>query len=238
MNLYQKLAGVRGLAYAVKKNREGYGYNYADITDILAKVTAGMKKYNVSLIPTIVPGTMTATPVEIEKTKPDKTGRLITTKKLETQVNAEMIFKWVDDETGEFMEVPWVLVARQEDPSQAFGSALTYCTRYFLTSYFQIAQPETDVDTYITKQKQAEEAEAKAINEGILTEFDGIVKEFLLENSEKKDKVKEFITHYTKAKDKEGNPNYKKITNAAVSAKMLSDFKETFIKNTDEGKEE
>ena len=57
LNLIQKLAKIRAISDVVAKEKRGYNYSYADITTILAKITAGMKKYGVSLIPQIVPGT-------------------------------------------------------------------------------------------------------------------------------------------------------------------------------------
>ena len=48
MNLYQKLAKIRAISDIAKKDKRGYNYTYADITQILANVTAGMKKYALS----------------------------------------------------------------------------------------------------------------------------------------------------------------------------------------------
>ena len=47
LNLIQKLAKIRSIADVVSKDKKGYNYTYADITSILAKITAGMKKYGV-----------------------------------------------------------------------------------------------------------------------------------------------------------------------------------------------
>ena len=49
LNLIQKLAKIRAISDVVAKEKRGYNYSYADITSILAKITAGMKKYGVSL---------------------------------------------------------------------------------------------------------------------------------------------------------------------------------------------
>ena len=50
LNLIQKLAKIRSISDVAKKDKKGFNYTYTDITEILAKVTAGMKKYNVSLL--------------------------------------------------------------------------------------------------------------------------------------------------------------------------------------------
>ena len=44
MNLIQKLAKIRSIADVAVKDKRGYNYSYADITQILATVKSGMKK--------------------------------------------------------------------------------------------------------------------------------------------------------------------------------------------------
>ena len=138
---------------------------------------------------------------------------------------ADMVFRWVnDDNPEEFIDVPWFVTGAQGDPSQAFGSGLTYCTRYFLTSYFQIAQADSDVDAYRSKQKVAAESEDRAIAEEITAEFDGIIKQFLADNQDKADEVKKFVSKYAK------NANYLAIKEPALAAKLLEDFNTKYIK--------
>ena len=57
LTLVQKLAKIRAISDVVYKEKKGYNYTYASITTILANITAGMKKYKVSLHPCIVPNT-------------------------------------------------------------------------------------------------------------------------------------------------------------------------------------
>lgn len=223
LNLVQKLAKIRAISDVVSKEKRGYNYSYADITTILANITAGMKKYGVSLIPSVVPGTAEVAQNVVTNTKFDKTGKSYDSTVTEMLVKAEMVFKWVNDENPEeFIEVPWFVTGSQTDPSQAFGSGLTYCTRYFLCNYFQIAQPDSDVDTYRSKQKAAEESEGKAIAEEIIHGFDMLIKQFLADNPEKVDEVKKFISKYAK------NANYLAIKEPMLASKLLADFKEKF----------
>ena len=134
-----------------------------------AMITAGMKKYGVSLIPQIVPGTANVEQSVSSTTKFTKTGEAYEAKTTEMLVTADMIFKWVNDEDPEdYIDVPWFVTGSQGDPSQALGSGLTYCTRYFLCNYFQIAQADSDVDAYRSKQKEAESSEDRAIAEEII----------------------------------------------------------------------
>ena len=136
-------------------------------------------------------------------TKFDKTGKAYDNTVTEMLVKADMVFKWVNDEDpNDTIEVPWFVTGSQTDPSQALGSGLTYCTRYFLCNYFQIAQSDSDVDTYRSKQKAAEASEEKAIAEGIIEQFDVILKQFLADNPTKTDEVKKFISKFAK------NANY------------------------------
>ena len=230
LNLVQKLAKIRAISDVVSKEKRGYNYSYADITTILANITAGMKKYRVSLIPSIVPGTFDVSQNIIENTKVDKTGKPYVQKSTEMLVKADMIFKWInDDDTTDYIEVPWVAVGSQSDPSMATGSSLTYCTRYFLTSFFQIAQADSDVDAYRSKQKAAEASEDKAIAEAIIDQFDTILKQFLADNQDKKDEIKKFITKYVK------NANYPAIKDPALASKLLEDFKNIYINKETKG---
>lgn len=223
-NLIQKLAKIRNMSDVVKKDKQGYGYTYADITQILAKITAGMKKYGVSLIPSIVPQTSEVTQVTNRATKFKKTGESYENITTESLVTADMVFTWInDDDPNEKIDVPWFVTGAQSDPSQAFGSGLTYCTRYFLTNYFQIAQSDLDVDAYRSKQREAEMSEGKAIAAEIVHNIDVLVSEYLADHDDKKDNVKKFVGKYVKGAD------YRKIDKPEIAAKLLNDFREEFI---------
>lgn len=223
MNLIQKLAKIREMSDVVAKSKKGFNYRYADITDILAKITSGMKKYGVTLIPSIVPGTARVSQIVSVNTKVDKTGKPYDNTTTEMLVTADMVFKWINnDNLDDTIEVPWVLTGQQGDPSQALGSGLTYNTRQFLTSYFQIAQSDTDVDAYRSKQKEAAASEDKAVAEAIITEFDKMCKTFLADNQDKGDEIKKFIGKYVKGS------NYFNITEPTLAAKLLEDFKNTY----------
>lgn len=224
MNLVQKLAKIRSMADVVSKEKKGYNYTYADITTILAKITAGMKKYGVSLIPLIVPGTSHVEQNVVTNTKFDKTGKAYNNTVTEMLVCADMVFKWInDDNPTECIEVPWFVTGSQSDPSQALGSGLTYCTRYFLCNYFQIAQSDSDVDDYRSKQKEAEVSEERAIAEEIISQFDSMVKSYLADNPSQADSVKKFITKFAK------NANYFAIKEPSLAAKLMDDFKNTYL---------
>ena len=222
-NLIQKLANIRKMTEVLQRDKSGYGYTYVGIDSILARVTTGMKKYKVSLIPHIVPETLKVISHEYVKTKYDKNVKgMVDFKDMETVVYADMVFRWVNDEDPEdYIDVPWVLAGSQVDPSQAIGSALTYCSRYFLLQYFQIAQPNDDPDNYRSKQREAEEAENKAITEEILKEIDNKAKEFVANAGDPEDAKKELL-ELTSKYVKGGN--YKKIDNPQLASKLLSEL--------------
>lgn len=224
LNLIQKLAKIRSISDVAKKGKKGYNYSYTDITEILANVTAGMKKYGVSLIPSIVPGTADVSQLVTVNTKVDKTGKAYDNTVSEILVKADMVYRWInDDDTTDYLDVPWFVTGSQADPSQALGSGLTYTMRQFLTAFFQIAQSDTDVDAYRSKQKAAEASEDKAIAEGLTAEFDTMLKRYLADHGDKKEEVKQFITRYAK------NANYLAIKEPTLASKLIEDFKNTYM---------
>lgn len=225
LNLIQKLAKIRGMCDVAKKDMRGFNYTYADITKILAKVTAGMKKYEVSLVPCIDKGTANVELITYVTTKTDKTGKVNDIKNAEMLFTADMTFKWVNDSNPrEFLEVPWFVTGEQPDPAQAMGTGLTYTMRQFLTSFFQIAQGDLDVDKYRSMQKEAEESENKAVAEAIVSEIDALIRSILQEYPEKSDEIKKLIGKYIKG------VNYKAIKDPGTAADLLNAIKAEYIK--------
>jgi hypothetical protein len=226
LNLIQKLAKIRAIVDVAVKDKRGYNYSYADITQILAQVKAGMKKYGISLIPTITPGTSRVSQITTVNSKFTKTGEPYEQKTTEMLYQADMVFRWVDDERPDevYLDVPWTVTGSQADPSQAFGSAMTYCTRYFLTNYFQIPQVAAeDVEAYRSRQKEAEASEEKAVAEEIIRQFDTELKAYLSDHADRSEDVKKFISRYAK------NADYFKIKEPKLAAKLLDDFRKTYI---------
>lgn len=228
LNLYQKLAKIRNRVEVVQKSKSGYGYKYVPDEDLLAKITGGMEKYGVSLIPQIVPDTLCVEPYTYKKTKREKQ-RDGTVNTYEETVNeftvvADMEYVWVNnDNPDEKICVRWALVGQQSDASQCFGSGLTYSMRYFLLKYFGVATPEDDPDNWRSKQKAAEAAEDKAIAEQIVNMLDADIKSYLARNPDQAESIKKFATKYAKG------GNYFAITESAMANKMLNDFRATFI---------
>lgn len=224
LNLYQKLAKIRKQVEVVQKNKSGYGYKYVTDDELLAKITVGMDKYGVSLVPNIVPGTLKVEPYTYKKTKRDKNGSYEETVNEFTAV-CDMAYVWVNnDNPEETVTVSWSMVGQQSDASQCLGSGLTYSMRYFLLKYFNVATPDDDPDNWRSKQKATEAAEDKAIAEQIINALDGKVKVFLAENPKSAEEVKKLMSKYVKG------GNYFAITESALASKVLEDFQTTFTK--------
>jgi hypothetical protein len=177
LNLYQKLAKIRKLAEIIQKDKKGFGYTYVSEEEILAKVTAGMEMYNVSLIPRMIHGTTVVTPRNYLKIKekPDKTGNIIRTEETidEFLLTSQIEWEWVNDENPEEkIIIPWMLVGQQSDASQTFGSAWTYASRYFLMKYFNVATSDDDPDAYKAKKAEAAMQEQKELVVAIVGQID------------------------------------------------------------------
>lgn len=224
LNLYQKLAKIRKQVEVVQKNKSGYGYKYVTDDELLAKITVGMDKYGVSLIPNIVPGTMRVAPYTYTKTKRDKNGSYEEIVNEFTAV-CDMTYIWVNnDNPEEVISVAWSMVGQQSDASQCLGSGLTYSMRYFLLKYFNVATPDDDPDNWRSKQRATEAAEDKALAEQIINALDGSVKVFIAENPKRAEEVKKMMSKYVKG------GNYFAITESAMANKVFEDFNKTFIK--------
>lgn len=223
MNIYQKLAKVRKQVEVIQKNRSSYGYKYVTEDEILAKVSVFMHKYGLSLIPNIRRDSTVVSPYTYKKTKTTNKGDIYEENNNDVLVSADMTWTWVNnDNPDERVDVDWALVGQQGDASQAFGSGLTYSSRYFLLKFFNIATPDADPDAFRSKQRAAEAAEDKMIAEQIIQSFDDMLKGYLNEHKDKTDDVKKFVSKYVKG------GNYFAITESALAGKLMSDFRETF----------
>lgn len=219
LNIYQKLAKIRKSVEVVQKNKSGYGYRYVTDDELLSKISGAMDRLGVSLIPSVVPDTMEVTPYTYQKTKGGKQETVN-----EILVQSDMVFEWVNDENPqEKIVVPWAMVGQQADASQSFGSGLTYVYRYFLLKFFGVSTVEDDPDRWRSKQREAEEAENKAITDGILAEADKLIKDFVSKNPERRSDVTKFVSGYVKS------GNYMQIKEAALAANLLEEFNKKFV---------
>lgn len=243
MNLYQKLAEIRQMATVVKKSKKGFGYSYSPEEEILANVTAGMNKYGVSLIPRL-PSGVTVTPYTYTKRKFAKDGTVLPDDIVnEILITGNLEFTWVDNENPvDTIVVPWAVVGQQNDASQAFGSSLTYCQRYFLLKYFQSATTDGDVDAYRSKQKETEEKEEREISKAIIDAVHASVTAFISKYPDKRADIASLIKKHVIV-DGKGSPDYYKVTKIDVAntlkeaiTKFISENAKVSVKKADKEK--
>lgn len=229
MNLYEKLARVRQRVEIMQKDASGYNYSFVSGESLLAKITGLMKELNISLIPRIVPGTMQVSHVATPKKKFMKEVGLYDDATYEYLVQAEMEYTWVNNENPEEkVIIPWVFVGSQSDPSQAFGSGLTYAARYFLLRFFSVATDELDPDNWRSKQRAAEVEEEKLIADKIIEEVDKTIHTYLDANPKGGPAVKKIVEKFRKDGD------YFKIKESIVASKLLEELRTTLV---NQGKE-
>lgn len=239
LNLYQKLAKIRALCEVMSKNKSGYSYKYVSVDEILARISAGMKKYGVSLVPKVMfsdKNAVKVTPWSYTKKKATKSGEMYDQVINEMLVSGNIIYKWVNDENPEeYIDVPWFISGSQEDPSQAFGSAMTYALRYFLIQYFQISTLDSsDPDAWRSIQKDAENAENKEIAAQITAQIHTAVTEYIGKKPDAKDALVALIKKYAREGNKP-SANYYAITDPIVASKLLEEIT-NFTTNNKESK--
>lgn len=225
MNVYEKLLKIADMAGVLQKNKSGYNYKYVTEDEIQAKITAGMKKYHVMLLPSIRPDTLKVFPHQYVKFD----------KKLKQDVNVnevivscEVEYTWTNaDKPEETIKCGWAYVGQMEDASQALGAGMTYGNRYYLMKALQMATTEDDPDNYRSKQKQAEnfeeeqrvKEEKKALEQAI-----ALVSELgktLIQNGTPKEKIVEIVAELNNGN---GNPN--SIKTMEVAQAVEEKFKE------------
>lgn len=225
LNIYEKLAKIGEPIQILKKTKKGYNYTYVPEEEILAGIQNGMRQYKVSLIPHIVPNSTKTQMVTTEKTRAAKDGRIYTEYVNEYLVTGEMTFSWVNTENpDERVEVPWYFSGQQPDSSQAYGSALTYASRYFKLQFFQVATTD-DPDALIAKKKEREAQENKAVLTEIFSQTAKVIDDYL---KSFKDGSKEHTaarqTLLDTCKKFAGSTDYRKITDPKNAAELLAEI--------------
>lgn len=230
MNIYQKLAKIRKQVEVMKRDAKGFNYTYTTEESILAKVTVQMDKLHLSLIPSIVPESTVVIPYSVTETKTTSKGDVYDKNVNEILVQSDMVWTWVNnDNPDERIEVPWAMVGQQSDASQAFGSGLTYSSRYFLLKYFNIATSDADPDAFRKKQKAAEAEEQKLIASEITATIDTYLKDHVYKKPEDRDTALEIVSKYIKS------GNYLEIKDPILARSLLAALQEKF--GTQEAKE-
>lgn len=229
LNIYQKLAKIRKPVEILQKNKDGYGYKYVTEDVILSKITGLMDKLGVSLIPNIVGNTTQVEPYTYTKTKSTRDGKIYEEKVNEILVHCDMEWHWVNnDKPEDKVIVPWAMVGQQSDASQAFGSGLSYASRYFMLKYFNVATSDDDPDNWKNEQKRAENAENREIAMQIIEQVHELVVRYLDAKPDDKASVATVVKKYAKSKNGKASANYYDIEDPVVAGNLLEEIKEKF----------
>lgn len=221
-NIYQKLANINKLVDVLRKDASGYNYKYVKEEDILLKLNLGLEQERLGIYPLIVPGTLKVLEQIYDKKKVLKTGAQTEETVNETVVSADMIFRWVNlDDPTETLEIPWVVIGQQSDASQALGSGLSYCMRYFYLKFFHIATTEDDPDNWRSKQSEIEDEQQKLVLNTILDEINEIVTKYVAGDKGKATAIKTFLTD-----NNNNNPDYTKIKEIEIATALRAKLKE------------
>jgi len=130
MNVYQKLIEVKKDAQGFFKDADTSsasnkrGYKYVTGSQVLSKITERMNEVGLLLIPKL------GGEPKISTFQTTSSAGYV---KDQYFYENTMTYYWINaDEPTDCIEIPWSLMGIQDDPSKAFGSALTYSERYVL----------------------------------------------------------------------------------------------------------
>lgn len=143
LNLYQKIVEVRKSIGSIKKDavagkNSKFSYEYVSGSSILNKIKEEMNNQRLLFIPIIKNKKMD----RIEST--DRYGKPAITYIVELDLD----YKWINaDNPEETFIINFYAVGEQNDPSKAFGTALTYSERYILLKEFNLPTDEDDADS-------------------------------------------------------------------------------------------
>lgn len=230
LNIYQKIARVQRSVDVLQKDSSGYGYKYTSEAEILPKINAAMAQYGLTVFPNIVPGTTHVEPYSYIK----KNKKGVDESVNEFHVTADMFYRWVDNDTGAYFDVPWSMSGNQADSSQAFGSALTYSNRYFLLKFFRCATVNDDPDAIRSKQR---ENQNKNILSDTIARVDEIVQDVVAKSPGEREAIREIVSKYVNRRDENGRliktGDYFSIGKKAQASALLLELERKY-KGTEE----
>lgn len=157
LNLCQKLVEIRKCVPYLKKDTKGYNYTYVSGSSILTQIQDKMNELGVLLVPSV-----TGKNLHIDHYESTNSYGKTSTKEVRI-VEADMVMTWIDAESGDKLEVPWLCFGEQDDVSKAFGSGLTYSERYFLLKFFNAPTDDDDPDSRQQKPETKRPAATKPV---------------------------------------------------------------------------
>lgn len=149
MEIYKKLLTIQQKINGLSKDSKGFNYQYVSGSKVLGAIKPLMNEQGLLLKQEII---KTSREIVTYKSKNiDKT---------EVLYDVDLLFTWIDTETGEKDENKFS-ASGMNGFDKGIGSALTYAERYFLLKYFHIATDEDDVDYYEEPKAPAPTAKAE-----------------------------------------------------------------------------
>lgn len=134
LNIYQKLLEVQKRVVGLGKNQKSFNYDYVTGSKVLDNIKPIMNEVGLILKQEII--NLTHERIDYKSKNSEKSEILYT---------AELLFTWIDVETGEKDENRFA-ASGMNDWEKGVGSILTYAERYFLLKYFHIKTDEDDID--------------------------------------------------------------------------------------------
>lgn len=134
LNIYQKLLEVQKRVVGLGKNQKSFNYDYVTGAKVLDNIKPIMNEVGLILKQEII--NLAHERIDYKSKNSEKSEILYT---------AELLFTWVDVETGEKDENRFA-ASGMNDWEKGVGSILTYAERYFLLKYFHIKTDEDDID--------------------------------------------------------------------------------------------
>lgn len=178
-SLAEKIFLIQAQSPYMKKDAKAYNFNYTNEETVLSWLKPELQKYGLTITPEIESHTITVDLV----TKKIK-GVMETKSEYLYSGQGYMVVR--DFDSKEEVKVPWSFIGAGEDPAQAYGSALTYCNRYFMLKYFQVPTGKDDPDSW---RSQQEEKVYPVLTPTQRNKIGGLVK-----TEEDKTKLKQIIT--------------------------------------------
>ena len=139
MNIYQKLLQAKKKVPYLQKNKKNFQYTYVSPSNVFATINPILNDLGLILITSVV--NSKSQRIEIET----KNGI-----KKEWLYDLDILFSWVDTETGEKLDIPFKASGCNGE-EKGLGSALTYAERYFVLKQFNIPTDDDDPDAFDKK---------------------------------------------------------------------------------------
>lgn len=138
--IFKKLLEIKKEVPYLKKDKKGFNYTYVTPTQVCATINPLLIKQGLFLQTSIIDSKSYEVAVP---TKNDP-------HKKEWKFDLDIVFSWIDVETGERVDIPWKSSGCNGE-DKGLGSALTYAERYFLLKQFNIPTDNDDPDAFQNK---------------------------------------------------------------------------------------